>query len=108
MTKSKYLLMCEQLGNEPKVEEIPLEFSDFPYIVQVAMSIFSMLPDVYDGMSGTYMGKNYSLLSYVSEAYEIDNKQELLMYLNMIGNIIMEKRSKEQKQKQKKPKKVFS
>lgn len=97
--------MCEQLGTTPKEEEIPADFSDFPYIVQVAMNIFSMLPDVYDGMSGTYMGKNYAILSYLSEAYDIDDKKELLMYINMIGNLIMEKRSREQKAKQKSTKK---
>ena len=33
MTRERYFKMCEQLGQEPKEEEIPLDASDFPDIV---------------------------------------------------------------------------
>jgi hypothetical protein len=57
MTKERYLMMKEQLGEEPVEEEIPAGFEDFPYEVQEAINIFSILPDVWEGFSGTYMGK---------------------------------------------------
>lgn len=105
MTKAQYLLMCEQLGNEPVPEEIPADYTDFPFIVQQAMNIFSILPDNWEGMSGTYMGKDYSILPFLmDEIYDIDNKQQMMRFLLMIGNIIMKQRSEEQKRRQQKHK----
>ena len=55
-------------------------------------------------MSGTYMGKDYTLLPYLAEIYEVDDNAQLMQFLNLIGNLIMEKRTAEQKQKQRKNK----
>ena len=104
MDKKKYLMMCEQLGNEPKEEEIPADFSDFPYIIQIAISIFAMLPDIWEGFSGTYMGKDYTLLPYLAGIYEIENHAQLMQFINMIGSIVMQQRTEEQKQRQRKSK----
>ena len=101
MDKKKYLMMCEQLGNQPKEEEIPADYNDFPYIVQVAMNIYSMLPDIWEGFSGTYMGKDFTLLPYLADVYELDNHAQLMQFINMINSIIMANRAAEQKRKQK-------
>ena len=50
-------MMCEQLGQEPKLEEMPPEMVDFPLEIQEAFVIHAMLPDRWDSMSGSYMGK---------------------------------------------------
>ncbi len=97
-------MLCEQLGNEPLAEEMPADFNDFPYDVQIAISIFSILPDRWEGMSGTYMGKDLNILPYLAEIYEVDNQTQLLQFINMIGGIVMEQRSNEQKARQKKQK----
>ena len=97
-------MLCEELGNTPKEDEMPADFNDFPYIIQVAMSIFAMLPDIYEGMSGTYMGKDFTLLPYLAGIYEIENHAQLMQFINMIGNIIMKKRTEEQKQRNRKNK----
>ena len=39
------MLLCEQLGQEPDPDKMPLELSDFPGEVQVAFFMFSLLPE---------------------------------------------------------------
>ena len=98
-------MMCEQLGTEPIPEEIPASFEDFPYVVQEALNIFSILPDNWEGMSGTYMGKDYSILPYLfDEIFQVDNKQQTMQLLLTIGSIVMSQRSREQSARQKKAK----
>ena len=105
MTKEQYLMMCEQLGNEPIPEEIPMEYGDFPGIVQEAMQIFSILPDNWEGMSGTYMGKDYTILPYLMDTiFEVLDKQQTMQILLMIGNIVMTNRVEEQKTRDRKNK----
>jgi hypothetical protein len=105
MTADKYLMMCEQLGTEPKAEEIPASFEDFPYIVQVAINVHAILPDKWEGFSGTYMGKDYLLLPYLAdEVYKVDNKAQLVQFVTLIDRIVMEFRAAEQKRKQRKNK----
>ena len=97
--------MMEQLGNEPIPEEIPLEYGDFPVLVQESMQIFSILPDVWDGMSGTYMGKNYSILPYLMDTiFEVSDKQQTMQIILIIGSIVMKNRSEEQKARDRKAK----
>ena len=95
--------MMEQLGKEPIPEEIPYDIEDFPSTVQEAINIFSILPDVWEGFSGTYMGKNYSILPYLmDEVYKVENRAETMTYLIIINKIVTEIRSEEQKRRQRK------
>ena len=102
MTKERYLMMCEQLGNEPLAEEIPPEYDDFPYSVQLSINIYSILSDKWEGFSGTYMGKDYTLLPYLVKLYNIENEAQVLQFLLLIDRIVSEKRAEEQKRKRKK------
>jgi hypothetical protein len=105
MTKEQYLLMCEQLGTEPIEEEIPTEFGDFPHVVQEAIQIFSILPDNWEGMSGTYMGKDYTILPYLMDTiFEVVNKQQTMQLLLIVASIVMDNRTKEQKARDRKAK----
>jgi len=107
MTTERYYMMCEQLGQEPKPEEIPATFEDFPHIVQTAMNIHAILPDKWEGFSGTYMGKEYVLLPYLTdEVYKVDNKAQLVQFVTLIDRIIMEYRAADQKRKQRKNKNI--
>ena len=53
---------------------MPLSQSEFPIEVQVAFFVFDLLSDVWEGMSGTYMGKDWSGLkfSYLEEFLLVD------------------------------------
>jgi len=105
MTKNKYIDMCEQLGKVPLDDEMPADFEDFPHIVQTAMNIHAILPDKWEGMSGTYMGKDYILLPYLAEeVYKVDNKAQLVQFITLIDRLIMAQRAAEQKHKQRKNK----
>lgn len=98
--------MCEQLGSEPIDSEIPADFSDFPYIVQTAIQIHNIIPGIWDGMSGSYMGKDYSILPYLfDEIYKVENKQLMMRFILTIENIVREEYSRQQKARQKKSKK---
>jgi len=98
MDKKKYLMMCSQLGTEPKEEEIPADYNDFPKVVQDAISIYGILPDIYEGFSGTFFGKDYSLLPYLTEkVYIIDDHALLMQMLILINNIVSTHRADKQK-----------
>lgn len=98
-------MMCEQLGTEPIPEEIPADFTDFPYEVQEAINIFSILPDNWDGMSGTYLGKDYSILPYLfDEIFEVSDKKQSMQLLLIIARIVTEQYSKQQKERQRRAK----
>ena len=66
----KYLKICEQLGQEPDPDKMPLDSSDFPYEVQVAFFISNYLEDIWDGMSGSYLGKRYGSVEYLFKIYK--------------------------------------
>ena len=105
MTTEKYFMMCEQMGQEPIPEEVPADFEDFPHIVQTAMNIHAILPDNWDGFSGTYMGKDYTLFPYLADkVYSVENKSQIVQFVTMIDRIIMEHRAAAQKIKQRKNK----
>lgn len=57
MTKETYFEMCEALGSEPIASEVPVILTDLPLVVQEAFFIYFRLTDVWEGMNGTYMGK---------------------------------------------------
>lgn len=78
MTKEQYFEMCEMMGTEPVESEIPVEQSDFPDEVQQAFQIYYLLRDVWEGMSGTYMGKDYSTIFDFFRLYDIDPSDQLL------------------------------
>jgi len=86
MTKEMYLDMCEQLGNEPIEEEIPLDIEDFPPEVQDAIQLYYRLKDTWDGMSGTYLGKNYSGIVDLMNVYEIEhaNRRYILDWISVL------------------------
>ena len=50
---------------------MPLEISSFPDEVQVAFFMFDLLSDNWDGMSGTYLGKDWSQCTQLFEIYNI-------------------------------------
>lgn len=105
MTKKKYLMMCEQLGTEPKAEEMPTDFEDFPKIVQDAIVIYGILPDVWEGFGGTFLGKDYSILPYLTnQVYIIDDHSLLMRVLMVINNIVSTNRAQKQKAEQAKNK----
>ena len=81
---------------------MPLELSEFPEEVQVAFFMFSLLPDHWEGMSGTYLGKYWNGIDYFFNVYGVENPRVILYLMKLYESIIVENRAKisERKRKQ--------
>jgi hypothetical protein len=95
------LLICHQLGEEPDPDKMPLEISDFPSEIQVAFFIFGFLEDTWDGMSGSYMGKNWNNIEYLFNLYNIDEPRTLLYLMKLWEGILVAHRADKAQRKQK-------
>lgn len=78
-----YLDMCMQLGTTPIESEIPVELSDLPELVQETFNIYRLLRDIWEPMSGSYMGKDTSNIFNFFELYDIE-KAEQRIIINII------------------------
>ena len=86
MSKEAYYEMCEALGSEPIEEEIPVEVSDFPAEVQVAIMLYNKLRDEWDYMGGNYIGKSLVGLRDILDMFEIP-KEDRKLFLSWISII---------------------
>ena len=59
---------------------MPPALDSYPYEVQLAFFIYSLLQDTWDGMSGMYMGKNMSGLGELLDIYEIEDKKTVVFF----------------------------
>jgi|TARA_R110000822_G_scaffold87584_4_gene203744 hypothetical protein len=89
------------LGEEPDPYKMPLETSDFPYEVQVAFFIFSFLEDNWEGMSGSYLGKNWGNIEYLFQLYEVHEPRTILYIMKLWEGILITDRAKKAQKKQK-------
>lgn len=80
---------------------MPLDPSDFPYEVQVAFFIFGFLEDNWDGMSGTYLGKNWGNIEYLINLYQIQEPKIILHMLKLWEGVVVEYRANKAEQKRK-------
>jgi hypothetical protein len=89
VTKDAYFDICEELGNEPVEEEIPVEFEDLMLDVQDAIGVYNKLKDEYDGMSGRYTGKNYSGIKDILELLDVpfEERQTTFKLVTLIDEI---------------------
>jgi hypothetical protein len=87
MTKDAYFEMCETMGHEPIEEEIPVEVSDFPDLVQQCFVIYNVLADCWDSMGGGYMGKDYSIVFSLLQVYQITEPEEILLCLDFLQHM---------------------
>ena len=83
MDAEQYLNMCEQMGWEPKEEELPKDPAYLSYNIQCALVLYNALPDKWEVMSGSWMGKDYSGLMDIMNIYRMDNKREVFDLLKI-------------------------
>jgi hypothetical protein len=79
-----YLDICEQKGIEPDPDEMPPTMGDYPPEVQVAFLLHDLLPDRWDGMSGSYFGKDMSALDLLLETWEVEDKRTTIFFIKKI------------------------
>jgi len=101
MTREQYFEMCEMLGSEPVEEEIPVDLNDFPTEVHQAFTVYRMLNDNWEGMSGTYMGKMFVGVKDILEVAQVDPQDYGITI--MLCKIIDEVRAQQINKKQEKP-----
>ena len=80
--------MCEQMGWEPKEEELPQDGTNLSLECQQALTILNALPDMWEGMNGTWLGKDYSGLSAVMDIYEVESRREVFELLKEAESIV--------------------
>jgi hypothetical protein len=80
---------------------MPLDASDFPSEVQVAFFVFDMLSDNWEGMSGSYLGKNWTDAPYLFELYEVDNPKIVMYFAKMYERLVISHRATEAEKKRK-------
>lgn len=96
-----YYKICEQKGIEPDPAEMPPSMQDYPYEVQVAFFIHHLLPDRWDGMSGSYFGKDMAALGALLDIYEIEDKRNIIYWIKQIEARNTEKINKKLEAKRK-------
>ena len=64
MTQKRYLKMCEQLGKEPDLDEMPPDWEDFPDIaISGNEHLFPVLWEIECYPDIGYVGKDFTNLS---------------------------------------------
>ena len=89
------------MGEEPDPARMPLDSSEFPEEVQVAFFMFSLLSDNWDGMSGSYMGKNWTQCPQLFDLYEIEDPKTTLFFMKMYEGVLVLHRMEKQEEKRK-------
>jgi hypothetical protein len=80
VSKETYLEMCEMLGTEPNIDEMPPDLSDFSYEVQQAIQVFGLLKDVWDPFGGNYMGKDLSIIFQIFDILQVEKCDTSLIF----------------------------
>jgi len=80
---------------------MPLTESDFPTEVQVAFFMFNLLSDVWEGMSGSYLGKDWSHCSQLFKVYKVEDKKTTIYFMKLYERILMNHRAEEAERKRK-------
>ncbi len=83
----EYLIVCDRLGKEPDPNKMPMNFGNFPYEVQLAFLIYDHLPDRWEGMSGSYLGKEWSAVGTLLDTYKVEERKVILFFIKAIDNI---------------------
>ena len=63
--------------------------------------MYDLLSDVWEGMSGTYMGKDWSHSTQLFELWEVENPKIVMYFMKVYERIVMQDRSERAEQKRK-------
>ena len=80
---------------------MPPTLDDLPDEVQVAFFIYALMPERWDGASGTYLGKDWSSLHTLYNIYEIEDQKTVTMFIAEIQSIFVQQTNEESEKKRK-------
>ena len=98
---AKYLSICDKLGEAPDPDRMPLETSDFPEEVQTAFFVFDYLQDRWEGMSGSYLGKEWSNIEFLFDLFDIQERCTVLYFIKLWENVLVNYRAEKSERKRK-------
>ena len=102
ISSDTYLDICEQKGIAPDPNEMPPTLGSYPYEVQVAFLLHDLLPDRWDGASGSYFGKDMSALGTLLDVYDVKDKKTTVYFIKIIegkrSKLLNDKLAKDRKQ----------
>lgn len=61
------------LGSTPNEEEIPVSREDLSWETQMIFFLYDKLPNKWEGFSGSYLGKDLSILPILYKEFEYDS-----------------------------------
>lgn len=92
--------MCEQMGWEIDETAMPKDPSTLSFEVQQALLLLNVLPDKWEGMSGTWLGKDYAGLDAILNIYEIENARVVFELLQVAEKELGDYYAHKQKEKE--------
>jgi len=79
------MIQMEENGIEVDWSELDKdEGENWPILFQQAFSVWNCLTDQWDGMSGSYFGKQMSGIKDIMDIFEIDEQREVLKLVKII------------------------
>jgi hypothetical protein len=88
------------MGWEPEDDKLPIDPSTLSLEAQQTLILLNALPDKWEGMSGSWMGKDYSGLSAIMDIYEIDDRRAVFELLQQceheLGKFYQQKQKQEE------------
>lgn len=88
------------MGWEPDENQLPVDPSTLSLEAQQALILLNSLPDNWEGMSGSWMGKDYSGLSAIMDIYEMENRRSVFELLQIceqeLGKFYAEKQKQQE------------
>lgn len=87
---------------------MPLTQADFPAEVQVAFFMISLLSDDWEGMSGTYMGKEWGSISTLFDIHRIEDREQVFLFMKLYERALVSYRHKKSEAARKKETKKAS
>ena len=100
MNQDQYIDMCEQMGWEPDESQMPKDPSTLSFEIQQALLLLNVLPDKWEGMSGTWLGKDYAGLDAILRIYEIDKPRDVFELLQVAEKELGDYYAHKQKEKE--------
>ena len=100
MSQDQYIDMCEQMGWEPDEKQMPKDPSTLSFEIQQALLLLNVLPDKWEGMSGTWLGKDYAGLDAILRIYEIDKPRDVFELLQVAEKELGDYYAHKQKEKE--------
>ena len=94
------MIQMEEAGMEVDWSELDKGMgasADFPVTIQFAFLVWSYLTDQWDGMSGSYFGKQMSGIQDIMNILQIEDQKEVLKIVKIIDAKYMESVNKKDK-----------